>query len=110
MNHQTHIPQDAMVFLDELIQEMDLKTQSEAEIMLMKKDMAEILSQDLSQAVFENVRPEVIDEVMAENQEADPVMLLKKILEKSPELEQVIVNVFEHFKKDTLDAYNRLKK
>lgn len=101
---------DFNVYLDQLIEEMGLKDMDALQVAQLKEQMAETLRNDIFTAAQENMEPEVIDAVMEElAEETDPAFILRELIRTSPSAQIAMLEAIDNFRKNTLEAFNKLK-
>lgn len=101
---------DFNAYLDQLIEEMGLKDMDAMQVAQLKEQMSETLRHDIFTAAEENMEPEVIDAVMEElADETDPAYILRELILASPGAQIAMLEAIDNFRKNTLEAFNKLK-
>ncbi|MBN2306893.1 hypothetical protein JXD20_02810 [Candidatus Peregrinibacteria bacterium] len=98
------------VFIDELIEEMDMQNEDPDELARLKEAMLEALTRMVFQAAEEAIEPEVVDAVIEKlADEEDPGTIVRALLRASPGAQLAMVQALGEFRDNTLEAFNQLK-
>ena len=101
---------DALIFIDDLIEEMGLQNEEPDKLTRLKEAMLQALTRQVFQAAEMAIEPEAVDAVMEElAEEEDPGFIVRELLHASPGAQLAMMEALQEFRLTTLEAYNKLK-
>lgn len=104
-------PLDIHAFLDQLIEELNLKQDAPEKVEQIKEMMGENLQQRLLEAASENIETEVMDEALQKYPDEEDLMaFMQKTLHMSPAAQEAMNQAILNFKEEMLSAYEELSK
>ncbi len=97
-------------YVDALIIEMNMQNEEAEKLEKLKRSMQTALIQHLLQTTQDVIEPETIDESLEIlKDEKDPYFVLYYFIQNSPAVQNALIDALNIFKKNTLEAFNRLK-
>ena len=110
MSEHTSEQFDFNAYIDGIIGEMGMNDEDPMALAQLKEQMAEALRHDIFTAAQENMEGEVIDAVMEElAEEEDAAFIMRELIRTSPGAQIAMLEAIDNFRKNTLEAFNKLK-
>jgi hypothetical protein len=110
MANDTVATLDINVFIDSLIEEMDLQNEVPEDVKELRDGLMEQVKNVILNAISLNIEPEVMEAVLERYKNvSDITLLITEFIAYSFDSQVAILEDLEKFREDTLSAYNQFK-
>ena len=110
MNHSNSETFDFKLFIDSIIEAMDMSGESPEKVKILRENIETQAGYVILNVVSMNIEPNTLESIMEKTKEnSASELLISELIRENPEAQLGILEALDEFKEETLEVYQQLK-